>query len=450
MKKVNWFKAVIKSVLVVTLILLNLSCFKTIEAKSEPTREEIVYLTFDFNLLKKNEAEKRIVDLKRCLGEQLKGTNRLYGFGMSTPQLLTQSTEEMSDLINIGFDLALKYDIPVFFHCDYMYDTSKTNGSGATPKYYEDPLMCEWTAFPEEGQTHGPVPRNWYNWGTWQARPAIPCFESPRFKAFIKKQLLYGVVKPVLKRLDELKAKKKEYLFAGISAGWETHVPNFTPPSIYNLNPDNPPVYIEDSNVVMQKWEMAQTGYAALYWRGWNQKKIEKEALKRGIEQNQLITDILYDVTHDYMEMCARVAFEAGIPRNKIFTHIVPMESTKPRNTSSVPKIWTAVNDYSVPGFTFSQGSGAVYDMNALREKIALVAPAQKHIACCEGYTRFLDSYADFGGFLNEMTNGGAILINLIGWTDPHGSPFKIIPESPAINAAKDWLAGKELKEINP
>jgi len=405
------------------------------------------YITFCFNLAKKEDAEMYLKKLKKALGSQKPDSEKRYGFGMCSPQLLTSSVLELKSLVNQGFDLALKYDVPVYFTCDYMYDVTPKNGGGAQPKFYKDPLMCEWTAFPKEGEEHGPVPRFWWSWGAPLTRPAIPCFESPHFKAFITKQLKYGIVDPIVNRLSELKAKNKEYLFAGLSAGWETHVPDQRP-GRYGWYPDDPPAYFKDPNIVMEPWEMAQTGYAALHWRGWNENSIRGEARKRKMSEADLVTELLHDVTHDYMELCAKTAFDAGIDRGKIYTHTLAIESAKQLNSSYSPPIWAAVNDYSTPGFTFSQGSGAVYNMAKIKAEIAKVDPNQKNIGCTEGYMNHLRSYDEFMGFMNELTDNGATLIKILGWTEPQDDPegdcpYKIIPNEPAMDAVRDWLAGK-------
>lgn len=400
---------------------------------------KITYTTFDFNLAPKEDADMYVYKLRSAIGEQNPKTGKMYGFGMCTPQLLTQSVAEIKVLVDMGFDLALKYDVPVFFHCDYMFDITNKNGGGANPKFYEDPLMCEWTDFPGEGTTHGPVPRNWYNWGDWQARPAVPCFEAPRFKLFIAKQLKNGIVDPIVKRLAELKSKNKEYLFAGVSAGWETHVPDYSPPH-YGLDPNVPPVYKADPSYVMQPWEMGPTGYAALYWLGWNRDKLDLEIKKRNTTEKILVAQLLHQVTHDYMERCAKIINDSGIDRDKIYTHIVPMDSVRSHTTSYVPSIWTSVNKYSTPGFTLSQGSGAVYDIDKMKEKIAKIDPAQKNFGCIEGYVNHLHGYDKFKGFLNELSTNGATLINVLGWTEVAHSPYAIGFNGEEVKAVKDWI----------
>jgi len=427
----------------ICLIMFLIPAVSDIKAQqSVSTSNNITYVTFDFNLLNKNEAEVYLYRLSKSIGKQDPKTGKMYGFGMCVPQLLTQSIAEMQVLINMGFDLALKYDVPVFFHCDYLYDMTPKNGGGANPKFYEDPLMCEWTDFPKDGLTHGPVPRTWFNWGAWHARPAVPCFEAPRFKKFIHKQLEEGVAKPIVSRVKNLRSEGKEYLFAGMSAGWETHVPDYSPPH-YGLDPNKPPVYETDPSYVMQPWEMGPTGYAALYWLGWNRQSLNEEIKKRNTTEKELVAQLLHKVTHDYMERCAKIANDAGIDKNKIYTHIVPMDSVRSHSTSFVPPIWAAVNEYSTPGFTLSQGSGAVYDLDNLKAKIAKADPTQNKFGCIEGYVNHLHGYEKFKGFLNELSENGASLINILGWTEPAHSPYSIDSKGAEIKAVKDWIAVK-------
>ena len=399
----------------------------------------IKYITFDFNLLAREEAEEYLARLKEALGENPQGTGKMYGFGMCVPQLLTQSIGEMNELVNQGFDLAIKYDVPVFFHCDYMYDITDKNGGGA-PNFYEDPMMCEWVGFPKEGEAHGRVPRLWFNWGSWQARGAMPCYESPKFKTFISKQFSEGIAAPIAARTEQLKALGAEYLFAGVSVGWETHIQELTPP-IYNIDPENPPRFVDDPSIVMQDWEMSQTGYAALHWLGWNEKKLAEEQRIRGVTRKELMFGLLGQVTHDYMENIAKLASEAGIPKDKAFTHIVAIDTVENRNTPYIPPIWAGVNDYSVPGFTLSMGSGAVYDLDVLKKSIREVDPSQDSFACLEGYVNHLHGYDKFKGFIDELESNGATLINILGWTEPTGSPYCVEPAGEEIKAVRDWIS---------
>ena len=193
----------------------------------------------------------------------------------------------------------------------------------------------------------------------------------------------------------------------------------------------------------MQPWEMGPTGYAALYWLGWNRQSLNEEIKKRNTTEKELVAQLLHKVTHDYMERCAKIANDAGIDKNKIYTHIVPMDSVRSHSTSFVPPIWAAVNEYSTPGFTLSQGSGAVYDLDNLKAKIAKAEPAQKQFACIEGYVNHLHGYEKFKGFLNELDGNGASLINILGWTEPAHSPYSIDPDGPEIKAVKDWITVK-------
>jgi len=386
------------------------------------------YLSFDLNLAAISQAEDLVADMKNTFGSQNHNSERMYAFGMCPPILLNMSVSELQNVVNVGFDLALQYDIPVFFHCDYMYGVMATGG-GASPKWYDEPSMCEWTTFPEPGYSYGPIPNQWANWGSWFSTPAIPCYESPTFKPFIKNQFKEGIVSTINTRLQELRVQDKEYLFAGVSVGWETHIPDQRPEKL-GFNPNDPPVDMFDPTNIMQPWEMHETGYAALSYLGWNDSSLTLEAANRGISKSQLIRDLLHEVLHDYMEMFAKLGWESGIDKDKMFTHIVPMESVyygDQYQTTNVPPIWTAVNDYSIPGFTMDPYGAATYNMSNLKSMISAADPTQQNLGSCESYVKNLQGYSLFKGFLNQMSGNGGTMINILGWDgqDP-ASPYYI------------------------
>jgi len=397
----------------------------------QPVRDDRqrTYLVFDLNLQPVSQADSDVAIIKSILSPQNRNSERIYAFAFPIIPL-NMSVSEMQDVINTCFDVAEKYEVPVFFPCDYMYGILASDG-GASPKWHEEPSMCEWTDFPAEGETYGPIPRQWFNWGDWLSTLAIPCFESPAFKPFIINQYQQGIVNSINIRLEQLRAEDKEYLFAGFSVGWETHVP------------DQRPAYNNGTPPGSEPWELNITGYAALHYLGWDDDSLTAEAASRGISKSKLIRDLLHQVSQDYMEMFAKIGWESGIEKDKMFTHIVPMESVSYGEnyyTTNVPPIWVSVNDYSIPGFTMNPYSAATYNMSNLKAMIAAADPTQNKIASCESYFSGagLSTYSGFKWFLDDLSDNAATLIDF-----KDGGHYMCTGSYTAgqINAINDWLA---------
>jgi len=361
-----------------------------------------------------------------------------YAFGLSGPMLLTQSVQQMQYQVNKAFDIAEKYNVPVYFQLDDINNYTVEFGSDANPKFYENPSWCEWVAFPGAGETwggqaNGRLPYYWFNWGNWMHAKAFPNLQSPGFRAFVKSQLENGVLPVLNTRYNQLKTKGKAYLFAGMAIGWETHIPDYSADNtLYNVNPAALPVNANLGDQ-MQPWEAGKLGYAALHTLGYT--AYDKERL--------------YQVIHDYSELLAKTVYDSGIPREKIFSHIVGIKSAHPNlSTTFAPPIWTAVNDYSIPGFTLSPVS-CPYNLNTLKAEINLADAQQANFANVEGYSIGVNgSFAQADAYFGDMFGHGAAMVAVFGWgREPATSDFAVShsPASPFVQAAKKWL-GKEVK----
>ncbi|WP_256010343.1 hypothetical protein [Desertivirga xinjiangensis] len=359
-----------------------------------------------------------------------------YAFGLPGPMLLTQSVQQMQYQVNKAFDIAEKYNVPVYFQLDDINNYTTEFGGGATPKFYNDPSWCEWVSFPSGaetwgGQSNGRLPYFWFNWGAWMHAQAFPNLQSPGFRAFVKNQLENGVLSVLNTRYNQLKAAGKGYLFAGMAIGWETHIPDYSADNtLYNVNPSSLPI-----NAVlgdqMQSWEANKFGYAALHTLG----------------LTSYNKDHLYQVIHDYSEFLAKTAYDSGIPREKIFSHIVGVKSSQPGlSTTFAPPIWTAVNDYSIPGFTLSPVS-CPYNLNTLKAEINLADPQQTNFANAEGYSIGADgSFAQADAYFGDMFGHGASMVAVFGWgREPASSAFAVSHSvtSPFVQAAKKWLSNE-------
>ncbi|RLD12584.1 MAG: hypothetical protein DRI44_00140 [Chlamydiae bacterium] len=429
--------------IILILIILAVKAFKTLKLRSEAKPERNLpdkkYLVFEMTNVA--DLEPAIKKLVKILDPNNNRSKRMFGFGVNCIPLLSRSISNLQNKINNGFDLAEKYDVPVFFHIDPMY------GFGSIPQplkekapeieYWKHPKMCEWVNFPTNGQSHGKVPRSWINWGSWLVTAsANPCFESPHFKKFVTAQLKNGIAKVITKRLKKLRKEKKEYLFIGLNIGWETHLIN----NRKCLTEKQSIVCMYDTNMVMQKWETAQSGYAALHYKGWNEKKLIAEAKKQNISKEKLFYDFCGQIVHDYLELLAKSAYEAGLPTDKIYTHIVAVQSVETNTVNTdFPPIWAAVNDYSIPGFTLCNESGATYDIKELKKLIKNADPKKDKFAAIETYLSHHKTEKRFTDYMNEVFQEDNPIMVIYGalQNDNHGINPKPANETKAII---NWL----------
>ncbi len=417
---------------------------------SKPKDIERKYIVFELtNVANPREAVEQMVAL---FGPVEADAPRLYGFGINAVPILTRSVPVLQKTVHDAFDLAEEFNVPVMFHLDPQYalgaDPEPQGPQAPAVMFWRDPLMCEWVNFPAKGEAYGRIPRCWINWGAWTSfAPAMPCFTSPAFKRFITRQLSEGVVRPIVERRKVLKRQGKDYLFVGLNVGWETNLADYTPGRpLCNIDPKNPPEdkspFRKDAGgyLKMQEWEMGQTGYAALHWLGWNERKLARKAKQENIEVKTLFNRLCAEVVHDYMELLARTAYTGGIPQEQIFTHIVPIRSAEPdKDSTMTPPIWTAVNKYSVPGFTMCRESGAVYDLKRLKEEIAKADPSQTRFAAAEGYVRWYKEEKLLADFLSEIFDNGGVLTCLYGCFQGGEYQLTLKPEKETLAILK-WL----------
>ena len=435
-----------------TLMAVCLFCLPALggcgEKALQDTRDDR-YITMVFTNTHYEAVESYAPEMKMLLGENDPSSNRMYAAGYIGPMLLTQSIEQMREEVHMAFDMAEKFNIPVYFQLDDINNYTTLFGGDAAVKYWEDPAMCEWIAFPEAGEEYGgqkqygELPRFWYNWGSWRVANPVPNFASPKFRELIVHNLKEGFLKPLNERYTQLKKEDKAYLFAGCAVGWETHIPDYTPDNrMLNLNANNLPKDYATGKP-MYEWELAQYGYGALHSLGYDQAKIDAEASERGISSKQHMKNILYGVIHDYSELLAKTVYDAGVPRTKIYTHTVSCRTTLNNDSTFYPPVWVAVNDYSMPGYTMSPVT-CRYDLNVMKKELYEADPTINEFAVAEGYAAGLDTVTKCDAYFQEMFANGARNITAFGYPDV-GVPvfeFRRDPDFPYIISTNNWLRG--------
>lgn len=365
-------------------------------------------------------------------------SQRQVGWGTMLFTLRTP-VEGLRKQVEDACDITEKTGYPLLLHFD----------DWNFPPDSHDPDWVEWTGFPKPGETHGPlVRRRWLNWGSWNVTGPPPDFESPKFRAFMRKQVGEGIVKPLAERVRKWRAEGKGYLFAGLVDGWETGyysmltAPNPRPTARETFIPNGPMVTFEDSEVV-------NTGYAALTHRGYTAEKLAAEAKAKGISKLALFHELMSSVVHDYVEYVSQICADGGIPRDRIYTHLAGMGTLAPpqvviRDGRLLP-VWVAINPYSRPGLTMTS-------QWASPEKVVadLHAAGRKEWGAVElEVTPQFRSEKDVLGQLDSLSAEGARVMCLFGWSDPGTSLFAV-KGSGAPAAIRRWLSEKPAAKQGP
>ena len=364
--------------------------------------------------------ESTIALIKELYGETNPENEVMYAIGVCGPLLLTDSCEVIAKKTENAFQLALKYNIPVWFQADDVnnqYYAYVGENYVTADKWYEKPENVEKLGFGEDA----PLAPYWFNWGHWKKTPAMPCLNSESFIAFIKSQLQNGFLPVLEKWMNTLKELDREYLFAGVSVGWETRIPDYT---------EIPDGTVDQNGTAITKEEQKMTGYRALENLGFkDEASVEAEAKKQRISTEQLRYNLFSQVVHDYSEMISREIYNIGVEKTKIFTHLVIdtriIENGRGINFNS-PLVSAAVNDYSTPGFT-NNSNVSLDRLGTLKTKIAKADITQQNYGIVEGYAMGLnESKKKTMKYFNRLFSSGAIVVAVYGIHDNSGSPYMV------------------------
>lgn len=408
----------------------------TITATSEDGVQYVVFMVTNVHY---NSLEPYVSEMVALHGEIDSSSDRMYAFGVVGPMCLTQSIEQMNEEVNTVFALAEKYNVPVFFQMDDCTNYATEFGHDATiddegNKFYDDPEMCEWIAFPEEGeewggQSYGMLPRWHCNWsGTpFATAGGFPCFNSPKYLAWYEKQVTEGFIEPLLENYERLKAEGKAYLLAGINTGWETQIPDYTDKTYASL----------------EEFEKAQYGMHALHNLGYDAESIFDEAVTRMLSETEVIRELLYEVIADYIEFTCKMFYDAGIEKSKIFSHIVSVSSYLGGCSTEYPPTDVCINDYCTPGWTMSPKT-CNYNLAQLEKELG--ENGRNEYVNAEGYAHY-DDVATCTAYFEESLCGNAKLITVFGYDQSSGTyGYEKSENFYFVKVVKSWLA----REIGP
>lgn len=407
-----------------------------------------------------------VEEMRKEFGQQHAGQQRYIGFSVALTPTLNLKPDELKAEVVYALNLAENNSVPVFFHLDDEHFW------WANPELSHNAEMQEWSDFPRAGETHGlVVPRYWLNWGDPPAAyPAPPpCFACQAFRAASAKRLKESVAEPIIQRLNAWKKQGKDFLFAGVAAGNETKVPDFSrgyegysgkPGEEAGLDSTRyPPVKVR-----MSKEDMVPCGYHSLYAMGYDRLSIERLAQTQHQSVNIVTKELLNKVAHDYAELQAKTLNQAGLPKERIYTHFTSTDrtsksfehrlkefeagsSSRAGSDNLAPPVESSINQYSRPGFTVVK-SGV--DLNELVDQLRKSGAPDSGKAwaavesyACAGQPGPPQTKQQYEEYLGGLLAHGAKVVNCYGW-NVSGGPYAV-KGSGVVPAVKTWLAGERL-----
>ena len=363
----------------------------------------------------------QVPDLIRTIGEKGDGRTRLLGFGV--PCSTFEQEQRVPESIRSAFAAARIHGVAVMLHFDFhvawqnrpdlwnWFDPAKPGYNPANRR------NVEW--FGWEGP---PAKARYLNWGMPQRMAPPMCFTSEAVRAEWTR-LIRHVICPTLKdELATLQAAGKGHLFAGVLVGSEPTFDNYA-----HTDPETAKLAAEDGS------PLGQLGYRALLDRGYGSGNPPKD-----------IHQALAGVIQETVAFWCRQFAEEGLPPSKLYPHVpagAPIEMT------CTPP-WTAVNDWSRPGWStyavgpLERGFGPLYETLAKRAD-----PAWGGV---EANTGMPGSMVDCETYLGWHYNHGAVLVAIntgATGTELPGLLEKSAFGPEALAAYRKFLRGGKLTE---
>jgi len=356
-----------------------------------------------------------VVDLRDRIGVLGKSDQQL-GFILG-PLAFDNSDHDVRRLISTGFDIALGTGVAVGFHIDDSMFWGRLTKLNA-------PDSIEWTDW-----------RKTLNTGRrldWSSKPMkiMPqlCFNSSAVKEVVSQRAkLIG--NEIAKGLQKLHAAHRDDLFAGVIAGWETQIG-------------------KDFNT--EKY----LGYCALTNAGFG---MNNPPANLDIARSKIIME--------FASFWAQSLILAGVPQDKVYSHMAYMSSamyniSKMANPDAVYAPYLkAVNftppaaafcDHCIPGVsTYPQPGHLEQWQEELKKHGNPPWVSSEGTAIDPSDAECSGNAMSMEGYLGNLFNHGAILVNIFGWgVGDESNPFRRIAENEvALAAYRKFIAGETLHE---
>lgn len=232
--------------------------------------------------------------------------------------------------IKNAFSKSVEFDLPLLIHIDFEWfiDSRPDIWNWYLPNFAgyneNNKFKVEWSGWNEPLKKYGIF---WDVAGL--ERKARICYSNPSIQLEVVQKARFFAALINEWRL-ELAKMNKSYLFVGIDPGWETGIQNYS-----------------NFTAAKNKGVNYNMGYCALHYEGYSQNNppTNPEA-------------VLEEVVRKYAKFESQIFYEAGLPKNKIFTHIAAFDGDKisgPHPNAPFRQrglVEQAFNEFSTPGFS--------------------------------------------------------------------------------------------------
>jgi hypothetical protein len=362
--------------------------------------------------LSKAQVEAFVRDVSKAIGTTGDAHHKL-GFAVG-PLCFDMSDEETRQFIRDSFAVARENDVAVAFHIDDSMCWGQRKDLLSNPDNVE---TTGWNDKPSTGRRAdwGPKPTKF---------PPQMCFNSTGIVAAVKEraELIGAAIK---QELATLKSERKEHLFAGVMAGWETQMGQ-------DFETNRP------------------LGYRALSHRGFSESNPPKDP-----DQERVM------IVKEFMELWASALSAGGVPRDRIFCHIAftdqglrkadATESYAEKVHFALPEV--AFSSAYRPGFsTYPEGATfkEIYAILARHGSPGWISAEGTNVSPTS-----MPGEPTMETYLGRMFNHGAVMVNIFSWgiggAAMRDNFFRKATENPeALGAYAKFLRGETLAESAP
>lgn len=411
--------------LILVLALLGAAGSPRVDAAEAATRQYLLFQIFTGNpdpgtgAYRRSRPKDDILGITRLVADTLhvspSSPDRYLGFALG-PITMDQGAEGVRSDIRDAFDIALTTDMAVAVHLDdYMFWSQARWPDGRLLRETEGlSEWKDWSRSPAEPLALGWMPNV-------SLAPQM-CYESPAAKKFVIYWTRDVLGREIKKQYDRLVKAGKADLFAGVMVGWESNL---------------------------------ASGYCSLSHLGYGTQNPPRDF---DYERERVL--------HRHIERWAKGIYDAGIPRDLIFTHLAPISRRQYQQLSAmlpatrlrqIPQStafrahWSAFNAYSNPGFSVYPAEGLFDD---IYEAVGKYGPGRPW-AMTEGANVVLGpqgpgpSPLGWETYLARNFNHGARIVNIFGaFQGDQVGEFRRATESPqALAAYRKFLSGDRLIE---
>lgn len=266
--------------------------------------------------------------IKERTGSLSTHPDRQLAFSVHVPYFATGHIETYQKLLDRIFELAQQAEMPVLIGLDGfawwggrpdLWNWWDANKPGYRP---ENRHNVEWTDWTPDHAVRG----GWRNWGNpFPMNEPHPNLASET--VIRANQEAIRVLAPRIARWYRSLPESQKYLLAAVKIGWEVNIGvNYYYPKDITTHPDFG----------------RQIGYAAVH-------------TLQLATSGTLNAEHLTICVQNYLNQLTRCVYEAGIPRNKIITH-VGASTGEPKSVQYIlPQ--AALTDWAMPGFSDYTGA---------------------------------------------------------------------------------------------